>query len=43
MSVQEPHLYGSTTLKDIEQNCLVLADGYLLAVRAIDDLWANQT
>ncbi|WP_109477834.1 type II 3-dehydroquinate dehydratase [Paraburkholderia sp. C35] len=26
LGLREPHLYGSTTLKDIEQNCLALAE-----------------
>jgi 3-dehydroquinate dehydratase-2 len=26
LGVREPHIYGTTTLKDIEQNCLALAD-----------------
>ncbi|SAK72174.1 3-dehydroquinate dehydratase [Caballeronia pedi] len=26
LGLREPHLYGTTTLKDIEQNCLTLAE-----------------
>ncbi|SAK68094.1 type II 3-dehydroquinate dehydratase [Caballeronia ptereochthonis] len=26
LGVREPHIYGHTTLKDIEQNCLALAE-----------------
>ena len=26
LGVREPHIYGNTTLKDIEQNCLALAE-----------------